>query len=830
MGSTARQGTGGLGRGCRLSIHNSMRNPSLILILLLSIFLIFPLVPVVSADGQFCKACDVSYLTVGIVPSINLSNKVNVSAQLHYITVPDTSNPQAFIDDIQAGKLKINEIEDYVPSGIIFNETVEVYFRQNISGTAFESQHCNKSTNATGSVNCEVEVGTQGCGNIYAYYNGSEKYSSSLGSVPYCVRGAVPFTTLLGPECFTLAIFFGLLIAGMYATGKQPLKAFEIAKPRVKASPPMYPPHKWKRYSKLQMNKVAGSAYMKARTGMRIMSLNMLAGSLEKKGMLPAGMAARVKGLSIEDKVLKMLPNVREGIDKTNLVKMSAEKDLNEAAARLKSAVRKEDMVKLKAELKQKQAAYALAAASLRDQQNAYNKLIGHQLKDLDSFAKAAKDEFDDAYKRLGDVKKSIEQVTLPSDIIGSITGTYYSSMQRAREGAKQDPFEMAQKAINPKHMETLGDKAMLFRSVARAKIMSEEANNSAVYLIRKNIDSLPEGSKERKEFERLFNPQGMMDTRREFLEDKMRESSKDAYDRYVEYVNYSRNPTREDRDKIAEDEKRTLRELDRAYKDLKEETTKELKEKNAEIDEYIKEAKERKRPLENLQMLEFRREREAGEISRKFGEEEKELKSRISQEREMLNALMGRDFRASTTGQKLELLERMYKGMDEGARKSIADEWNSAKDKSSAICAALSKIDADASRDLAEMNTKVAELERNINALDDKVLNTIKRVKKEEKIEIEAELEKFEKDFGKGSEALLELREKKTRDQELQGLQENLLEAYNLSSEISESSRRVASKYSISYALSGEAPGIFDDARECAGMLLESRKFKEMK
>ncbi|MEM2974689.1 MAG: hypothetical protein QW112_03655, partial [Candidatus Micrarchaeia archaeon] len=179
------------------------------------------LLPMCSSADIICKTCDIAIIDLDYIYDPNISfDSVNVTARLYYVSIPEGRSAEEIIANIRSGWIDITKSKD-IPTGTIPDENVSIFFRQLVGGQVYETVPCIKKTNASGMVNCIVQAG-QGCGHIIAYYNGSDKYSNYTAMKIYCMRGAVPFGTVVGPECLVIFIFIGLLAAGMYVAGRDP--------------------------------------------------------------------------------------------------------------------------------------------------------------------------------------------------------------------------------------------------------------------------------------------------------------------------------------------------------------------------------------------------------------------------------------------------------------------------------------------------------------------------------------------------------------------------------------------------------------------------------
>jgi len=444
--------------------------------------------------GFTCNTCQFTYIMLTFEPSVALTNKINVTAHLYYITVPSVSDPEKYMADIQSGKIDVKQLSKYVPTGTLAGENLTIWYQQNIGGDLLESPKCVQVTNVSGGVRCEIEIGSQGCGSIYAFYNASENYFNSTASVPYCAKYVIPFGILLGPECFTIIIFIGLLIAGMYAVGKNPMSAFEIVKPKAKTTPPTYPIFKYKRYpttgygGKWQLEKVAGGLTKKLAYANKGQLITSLAKKLGKVGILSAGIAGSIKKLPPNEMTASLLsnPELLNRMNQIKKVQLVSEQKIATLSARLKttSGFEKEAV---SASLKKAKEDQAKAQESLA----IFGRIQKTHLNMLKSYIKAFR-----------------KGQTGPPDQVSKLMLKGYTEILKQKNvspdikiNALNETLSKISKQVDS-NSELIDQK--LFLPVARAKLLSEEAVNSAIYLLHKNKDKLAEKGK-LEDFEKYF-------------------------------------------------------------------------------------------------------------------------------------------------------------------------------------------------------------------------------------------------------------------------------------------------------------------------------------
>lgn len=498
------------------------------------------LINLLYAAESSCKTCDFTYILMSTESAPVLTNQVNVTAQLFFITVPEGRDPRTYIQDIQAGKLNVEQVKDYVPTGPIPDQELEVYYRQDIAGNVFMSPKCIKKTDANGAVRCEVDLtgaGTQGCGEIYTFYNGTEKYQQTIASSSYCARYTVPFATLLGPECPFIILFIGILIAGMYAMGRNPIGAFDITKSKAKTTPSQYPPYKYKRYSAAQVNQIGKTIGSKLKLAQKAQKITSLTQKLSKMGYLSLATAATVKSMSPEEKSLNILmdpkfKNLQDQYNKSNMVKSRLATKINLLSTKMKASSGYKKEV-LEANLKKAKEEHAQLQKRLETEEplRTYGQLmemqklslkstISQKLKEMNESLDAIKTKnkwndltlntdrvlsnvglssaprkeiLKEAANKLESYKQEAVNSVSPNALLSQISDKYNSEfINTISMGIKKDAISETLKSL-----EKINKPDDLYVPYVRAKLLAEEVSYSAVLYAEQNKMQMAENYRE---------------------------------------------------------------------------------------------------------------------------------------------------------------------------------------------------------------------------------------------------------------------------------------------------------------------------------------------
>lgn len=205
-----------------------------------------------------CVLCNATYITLTVERSDVRPSEVNLTAVLRFFEIPAEKDPMQIIEYARAGKINPERLAKITTAGPVVGEnvtfvfnisfhriidhTVQTFGEEKVLGTVLTDE------NGTARLSTKIE-GVQGCGTIIARFKGIPNLLPTETSTLYCVGGVVPFAALLAIEpwkCVALFLFLGLLVAGLYATGRRPLAAFDITTPKP-PKPYEYPGYKYKR-------------------------------------------------------------------------------------------------------------------------------------------------------------------------------------------------------------------------------------------------------------------------------------------------------------------------------------------------------------------------------------------------------------------------------------------------------------------------------------------------------------------------------------------------------------------------------------------------------
>lgn len=183
-------------------------------------------------------------------------------------------------------------------SGAKINVTFEETFEKNTRKIVV----CEGVTNEQGILECKMNIGAAGgCGLIVARFDGSPSNYEEYGQSEYCLKGTIPSGFILDEQTavqlLLLFMFFGILAAGLYASGKNPLAAFDITTPKSKG-PPAYPGFL---YKKVTIPKEIITGFLKKSKGTAEMWKGL--------GFFPQYLVGRLSSAGISKKRILSLKN-----------------------------------------------------------------------------------------------------------------------------------------------------------------------------------------------------------------------------------------------------------------------------------------------------------------------------------------------------------------------------------------------------------------------------------------------------------------------------------------------------------------------------------------
>jgi len=206
---------------------------------------------------------------------------------------------------VEEGKVLPSNLQDVGTFIPVPSQKISISFITD-QGAVLLQQECG-TTDGNGKASCTINVGGASCGKIRATYAGSEQYLLASIETPHCIQ-QVPFGLMVEDKEFRdamliLFIFFGLLAAGLYASGRDPLAAFDITTPKVKGTF-TYPSYQYKKIKLSPAKKIISGIQMGAMIGnlkklgidekeIRKTENEMLKLPLEKKYALAVGLVLR---------------------------------------------------------------------------------------------------------------------------------------------------------------------------------------------------------------------------------------------------------------------------------------------------------------------------------------------------------------------------------------------------------------------------------------------------------------------------------------------------------------------------------------------------------
>lgn len=212
----------------------------------------------------------------------------NVQVRLTHSTFTKIDTEED-LNRVIEGKIDVATLartEAFVP---LLGVNVSIYYLDISGGEIKRTLICKALTDADGSVRCPLNVAISSCGKIEAEFEGTDTDAPTVSAPQdYCVQSAVPFVFLIDSNMIMIFIFFGLLAAGLYAAGRNPLAAIDITTPRVRgpSSYPSYLHEKVKLFKAYGPGKITGMTVAGGRNLVMYASIMSRLSSLEKAGVL----------------------------------------------------------------------------------------------------------------------------------------------------------------------------------------------------------------------------------------------------------------------------------------------------------------------------------------------------------------------------------------------------------------------------------------------------------------------------------------------------------------------------------------------------------------
>jgi len=316
---------------------------------------------------------DYTAMDITVAPKSGSQSQVSISARMISIQSNDITSDQ-LIQSIKTGVVPASQIENIYVTRVVAGANISFYFETADKSTMLCA---NKTTDSNGQASCDVSVSSFGCGSIVARFVGNASlFGSEVPSV-YCTSGVPPFGQIVDSGWIAVFIVLGALAAALYASGREPLKAFDVTTPRTKgpSSPKSY------KFAKTEVSGLpALAASAIAAAGLTSQSRNMNSAlDTAKKYMSKEEYDKMIKGLPKEmDKRVLLVASVlkESGVyGKLSHKAMITQKSLNELQRRREAAKTREERDEIEGQI-------AKAASAIKQYESDFERLSPKNLPD----------------------------------------------------------------------------------------------------------------------------------------------------------------------------------------------------------------------------------------------------------------------------------------------------------------------------------------------------------------------------------------------------------------------------------------------------------------